>query len=106
MKKNNFVKLKSLFSLFNNLYAYVDTKDYLADQLFINEKMRVNFNRGEFRRGNEKYVIIMCKIRKKDKAKFEAVMEKLKTKMLLLDNNDYMEYCENLWNEMDSILDK
>ena len=38
----HFVQLESHSLLFRH-YAFVDTKDYLADQLFIQEKVRVYF---------------------------------------------------------------
>lgn len=41
-ENTHFVQLESHSLLFRH-YAFVDTKDYLADQLFIQEKVRVYF---------------------------------------------------------------
>lgn len=49
-KSDNFVKIKK-FSLLYYHYAYLDTKDYLADQLFVNNKVKVRFGR-EYEKGS------------------------------------------------------
>ena len=48
----HFVQLESHSLLFRH-YAFVDTKDYLADQLFILEKVRVYFRQETHRTDND-----------------------------------------------------
>lgn len=87
----NYIKLKQL-SLFYNHFCYVDTDKYLADKLFINNKVKVHFNH-EFKRGSNKYVLIFCKVNKKDTDRFLKSLEELPNKMLLMGNTDYEEFC-------------
>lgn len=79
--------------LFRSEYIFADIKEYLADQLFINEKIRVDFGK-EFGHTEKKYLLISCKIWNKDRDKFLRSMEKLKNKMPLIGNTDYEEFCK------------
>lgn len=81
-------------------FAYVDTDEYLADSLFINNKLRVKYGK-EYKHERSKYIIIFCKIKKADTEKFYASMEKLKNKMLLMGNTDYLDFCEVFIGEYD-----
>lgn len=80
------------FSIFSVLYVYVDHKSYLADQLFIQNKVTMKFKR-EMAKDGSSYSIVFCKVLKKDAEKFEDALEKLKDKMLLLGYKDYTEVC-------------
>ena len=90
----NFVRLNKL-SLLNRHYTFVDTRDYLADQVFINNKLRVHFG-GEMCKDGEKYIFVLCHVRKRDAERFELSMKDLRNKMLLLGNNDYLDFCDNM----------
>lgn len=76
-------------------YAFLDTEDYLADQLFISHKVDVKFLQ-EYGKENSPYVVIMCRCRKQDVESFEAALAELPNKMLLLGFKDYL----NVWEEM------
>lgn len=97
----NYVKIRTLSPL-TNLYFFVDTPKYLADQLFIKHKVRVNFKKGEFRRKGDKYVVVECTVRKKDTGRFIAALDELPNKMLLLGYDDYEAYC----NEVMGVLNR
>ena len=90
----NYWKMED-FSLFKDTYAYIDHKSYLADQLFIQRKIRVHFKE-EMMREDSLYCIVFCKVSKRDAAKFEEALGKLNDKMLLLGYTDYPEVCEKL----------
>lgn len=45
----------------------VDVPEYLTDNLFIQEQVRVSFGK-EYNRKRSTYVLIFCRIRKKDAA--------------------------------------
>lgn len=94
----NFRKLESK-SLFKEEYAYIDVPEYLADQLFINEKIKVDF-KATYSKEGFPYVIVYCKIYKKDRNKFIHAMERLTPKMILFDHSDYNEYCIELWDKV------
>ena len=72
------------FSLFAVPYAYVDHSSYLADQLFV---------QGEMVKDGSSYCIVFCKVLKRDVARFEEALERLKDKMLLLGHKDYPAAC-------------
>ena len=86
--------------LFRSEYIFADTEEYLADQLFKNEKIRVNFGK-EFGHTEEKYLLISCKIWNKDQGKFFRAMEKLRNKMPLVGKTDYEEFCKETFKMFD-----
>ena len=87
------------FSLRFAFYAIVDTADYLADQLFIREQVRVWFG-DEYVTPDGTYRVIFCNCRKKDARAFERALESLPDKMLLCGHQDYLAYCERLTSWM------
>ena len=83
-------------------YAYVDLdvdSDYVADSLFYRRKIRVKF-REELNRAGDKYRVIFCTVRQKDRKAFEEALEEIPNKMSLLGHNDYVDYCVRLISEM------
>ncbi len=88
------------FSLLYSYYAIIDTKDYFADQLFINKEVRVWFG-VEYACPDAPYRVIFCKCRKRDAKAFEEAMEDLPRKMLLCGHTDYIRFCEELRNKME-----
>ena len=83
------------WSVQHAFYAFVDTADYLADQLFITAKLRVWFDK-EFVSPDSIYRVIFCKCKKKDVAMFEQALNKLPDKMLLCGHLDYLKFCDRL----------
>ena len=73
-------------------YAYVDHSSYLADQLFVQNKITMKF-KGEMVKDGSAYCIVFCKVLKRDVARFEEALERLKDKMLLLGHKDYPAAC-------------
>ena len=82
-------------SLFYNYFAFLDTDAYLADQLFIKHQVRVHFCE-EYVRGDSPYRVIFCHVRKRDRARFQAALEELPKKMMLLGYIDYLDVCRAL----------
>ena len=80
------------FSLFNNTYMYIDTKDHLADQIFIRHRLRVFF-KGDYGKEGKEYQIILCKASKKRREDFLGCMRELSRNMLLLGHTDYSQFC-------------
>jgi len=98
LSEKNYIKLKKK-SAFYSHFAFVDTQEYLADGLFIHEKVRVRFG-SEFFNKKNKYVIICCKVRRSDESKFLRALERLESKMLLMGYKDYLEFCKTLLEEI------
>lgn len=85
----NYWKMRDC-SIFSVPYAYVNHNSYLADSLFLQNKVTMKFN-GAMIREDSPYCVIFCKVWKKDAERFEAALGKLKNKMLLLGHRDYPE---------------
>jgi len=88
------------FSIFSVPYAYVDHRSYLADQLFVQNKVTMKF-KGEMAREDSPYCIIFCKVLKKDAKRFEEALSKLEDKMLLLGYWDYPDACSEIAKMID-----
>ena len=80
-------------------YAIIDTTDYLADQLFVKNEVRVWFGQ-EYICPDGPYCVIFCKCRKRDTGAFESAMNELPRKMLLRGHTDYIQFCEGLKNKI------
>ena len=91
---NNYWRMKD-FSIFSVPYAYVDHSSYQADQLFVQNKVRMKF-KGECAKTESPYRIVFCKVRKKDAEHFEEALGKLESKMLLLGYRDYPDICSEI----------
>lgn len=87
------------FSLLYSYYAIIDTTDYLADQLFVKNEVRVWFGQEYICPGGP-YCVIFCKCRKRDTGAFESAMNELPRKMLLRGHTDYIQFCEGLKNKI------
>ena len=97
----NFLRLDGR-SILSVPYMYIDHKDYLADSLLTQNHVSVRFG-SEFSRDNSPYRIILCKVRRKDTAKFEKSMESLYNKMLLFGHNDYWISAMTSWRSLSRI---
>jgi len=91
----NYVRIEKK-SLFFNYYAYIDTEEFLADTIFIQEKLKVFFGKTG-RKQDSHYTIVLCKIWKKDAERFVYSMEILHKKMLLLGHKE----CSNFFAALD-----
>lgn len=100
LKVPNYVKL-DCFSIFRYQYVYVDTGKYLADQLFINHKVRVKFGR-EMATKDVPYRYVFCKVRKKDEKNFLSALAEIYDKALLMGYSEYEKYCDLLLQEVTS----
>ena len=80
-------------------YMYVDCKNYLADDLFIKNKITVKFE-GDFKKDNADYIFVYCKVKKKDHDKFIKTLGELKNKMLIMGHSDYESFCEKQINKI------
>lgn len=95
----NYFEVKQ-FSLLYAHYAIIDVPEYYADQLFIKHRVTVRFGH-EYTHPQEPYVIIFCKVRKRDRERFLAALEELPNKMLLCGYPGYDAFCEAFMNRFD-----
>lgn len=101
MKKGSYYLHLDKFSLVYSYYAYFDVPEYFADQLFIQHQIRVHFS-GEYKKAGKRYVIVLCRVRKKYERRFLDALSELPKKMLLLGYTDYLEDCAELVERMEA----
>ena len=88
-------------------YAYIDLNTdsgYVADSLFYRRRIKVGFME-EMSRDDEKYRVIFCRIRKKDREVFEKALAEIPNKMNLLGHTDYEAYCDTLMKELERTME-
>lgn len=76
-------------------FAYLDTDQYLADNLFVKYEVPVDFG-DEMKRPGEKYLIIFARCKKKYESGLVLAMSELANKMLICGNTDFVEKYEEM----------
>ena len=94
MSGKNYWRMQK-FCIFFSFFAFIDSTDYLADQLFIKHKVMVDFGNEYKQKGND-YLIIFCKVRKTDEKEFVNALCELENKMLLMGHQDYTNFCKKM----------
>ena len=87
MKKDMYLKIRKP-SLRYDYFLFFDTPEYLADQLFIKQIVRVWFDQ-EYTKKGSPFLVILCHVKKKDSAKFLAALDALKNKTILCGYPEY-----------------
>ena len=87
MQKEIYLKIKKL-SLRYDYFLFFDTSEYLADQLFIRQKVRVWFDE-EYAKKDSRFLAILCHVKKKDSHRFIDAIAALRNKMLLCGYPEY-----------------
>ena len=96
----NYFTLKKLSLLYDH-YAFIDVPDYYADQLFIRHQVTVRF-RYEYKHPEQPYIIIFCKVRKRDRKRFLSALAELNDKMILCGYSGYEAFCTNFIAQINS----
>lgn len=96
---SNYICLTSSKLSIYKQYMYIDCKNYLADDLFIKNKITVNFE-CDFTNDDSDYIFVYCKVKKKDHDKFIETLGELKNKMLIMGHSDYESFCEKQINKI------
>ncbi len=94
MSGKNYWRLQK-FSIFYSHYAFIDSPDYLADQLFVKQKVKVDFGK-EYGQDGSDYLVIFCRVRKTKEKEFIRALEELENKMLLMGHKDYLSFCADM----------
>ena len=77
------------------MLSYIDVEELLADDIFIQENIRVRFGKVGRQQGSQ-YVVVLCKVWKWEEEKFVCAMKLLQNKMLLLGHVG----CINFFDEL------
>lgn len=87
MQKEMYMKIGKP-SLRYDYFLFFDAPEYLADQLFIRQKVRVWFDE-ECAKEGSRFRAILCHVKKKDSARFLDAIAALRNKMLLCGYPEY-----------------
>lgn len=77
----NYIRLKK-FSIRYRYFLYLDHESRLADSLFIQRKVEVNFL-ADYAKKNHAWIYVRCRIRKSDEDSFKNALSELHAKCLL-----------------------
>ena len=87
MQKEIYLEIKRV-SLRYDYFLFFDASEYLADQLFIRQKVRVWFDE-EYAKKGSRFLAILCHVKKKDSHRFIDAIAALRNKMLLCGYPEY-----------------
>lgn len=89
-KSQHYIEVRKLspLALFSRYFMYVDVPDYEADYLFIQNEVRVYYSK-QFQLPGDDYVVISCRVWKKDAKRFLEALEKLPQKMAVKGYSNY-----------------
>ena len=91
-KSRNYTKVKT-YSPFKSCFCYLDAFPYKADQIFINAKLKVDFQK-TLKKGG--YVVVFVKIKKSEVPIFEECMDKLDNALVIQYGKEYMDVKSSL----------
>lgn len=99
-EKKNHLSLER-FSLRYKYFTFLDAGEYLADGLFIKHQVTVKFMQ-EYARDDSPYLMIFCRIKKRDEGAFLAALGELSNKMLLCGYPDYPAQCHDFMEKLET----
>lgn len=103
--QTNYIELERSRFFRNKQFAYIDTMGFLADRIFIENKVRVKFC-GDYKHREKNYVVVTCKVKEKDVSVFLQSMEGLKNRVILMGNTDYESFCKEQFERFISDIQK
>ena len=103
--QTNYIELGRSRFFRNKQFAYIDTMGFLADRIFIENKVRVKFC-GDYKHREKNYVVVTCKEKEKDVSVFLQSMEGLKNRVILMGNTDYESFCKEQFERFISDIQK
>ena len=103
--QTNYIELGRSRFFRNKQFAYIDTTGFLADRIFIENKVRVKFC-VDYKHREKNYVVVICKVKEKDVSIFLQSMAELKNRAILMGNTDYESFCEEQFERFISDIQK
>lgn len=91
--QTNYIELGRSRFFRNKQFAYIDTMGFLADRIFIENKVRVKFCE-DYKHKEKNYVVVICKVKEKDVPMFLQALKELKNRAILMGNTDYETFCK------------
>lgn len=103
--QTNYIELGRSRFFRNKQFAYIDTTGFLADRIFIENKVRVKFC-GDYKHREKNYVVVICKVKEKDVPMFLQALKELKNRAILMGNTDYESFCKEHFERFISDIQK
>ena len=97
---NTFWRLTTPSLLFAH-FAYIDTPSYMADDIFVRNKLRVKYDK-EYEHPDYPYRIVFCHVFRNNAAHFEKCMTDLEKKILLCGHPTYVQDCQTIMHTVSS----
>ncbi|MCD8109053.1 MAG: hypothetical protein LUE14_02990 [Clostridiales bacterium] len=95
MAYKNYIKLDTRLP-WRCHYYILDRVEYLADGIFVQNKIPVRFGRREYKKKGTDYCLVDCWFHKKYEGRFLKCMNGLGDKMCLAGYSDYEKFCKEL----------
>ena len=90
----NHIELETRIPCFRR-FAFVDTDEHHADDVFIRNEVFVLFSRKELRKIGSSYRVVFCWISKANYERFAKSMADLERKLLMSGYTDYSAFCRD-----------
>ena len=90
-------------SPFSAEFFYFDVPDYKADDIFLEKGLYPRFFE-EMSKDDSEYVLIRCRVKRRDRHKFVEAMNELARKMLLTGYPDYLDHAKEIWEQLDEAI--
>ncbi len=97
----NYLMFKD-FSIFFQKYIFVDVEELLYERLLRDAGVRIK-EAWEYAKKGSSLKLIICRIPKKDREKFESAVGRIRNNALLMGYRDYDETCQKL-QDLENIL--
>lgn len=95
----NYMELHSVLP-WRKRFMFIDTEEYLADGLFVGQKVTVRFGK-EYKKEGTKYICILASCSSKDWDNAKKALAYLQKKAVLYGHNDYVSYSNSLINNLE-----
>lgn len=95
----NYIEIYSR-SPFTAQFAYFDIPEYYGDELFAKHGISPRFFQEGSMSGSP-YIIVFCRVKRRDRHKFVAAMNELEKKMIIRGFDNYDKYCEEMFAKIE-----
>lgn len=81
-------------------FAYFDTRDHLADDMFRAQRVMVEIDQTEYGKQGDQYVLVFCQCRKRYARSVKDVFAQLQEKLIADGHDGYLAFCEETFKRI------
>ena len=81
-------------------FAYFDTRDHLADDMFRARRVMVEIDQTEYGKQGDQYVLVFCQCRKRYARDVKAVFAALQEKLIAEGHEDYLTFADETFKRI------